>query len=653
MKNSNRDFTTTHRLRLSALALASTLALVACGGGGGNPGTTGGTGSGTGTGTGTTTPVTTPVATAPTMTVALVDAAGVASNALSAATPLTARATVKDKDGKAVAGALVAFATDAKLALFTPSAGTSLTDTNGVATITLRPATLIANGAGTLTSTATVGEVTVTGSATYTIGATTLTFGTLSASETSLAAYGSTNLSVDVLSNGANYTAQSVDLAFSSACVAAGKATMAAVVPTNGGKAQVVYRDKGCGNDDTITVNSDNVSKSASTTIKIAKPLPASVQFSTVSPVGKSIVIAGQGGLGRTETATLTFTVMDTFGFPLVGQSVSFTSDTTLVKLNKLTDTTDAQGQVTTSVNSGTQPTAFKIKATLPNGASTQSDSVAVTTGLPDQAHFSISATLFNLDGLYYDSGTTVPASNINVLLADQNGNPVTDGVSVVFSSNLGAIGTSNQGSCNTVNGGCSVDFRTQSPRVATPGVPVTPCNTGAGSSPDSTRPGVATVCASISDGKTTLFKRIGLFFSGNTANAILNGSVPVAATTSNPYDLGTIVRTDSKNFTLQFNDENGNPMPAGSTVSVTNVAGGLTSGSASPTVVANIPPPMVNVTGNLGGTHTFTIVPTPTDPSLGCSSSKGTFNVVVVTSPGTTHSVTTTFPFKLAVTCS
>jgi len=651
MKNSNRDLTTTHRLRLTALALASTLALVACGGGGGSPGTTGGTGAGTGTGTGTT-PVTTPVATAPTVTVALVDAAGVASNALSAAAPLTARATVKDKDGKAVAGALVAFATDAKLALFTPSAGTSLTDTNGVATITLRPATLIANGAGTLTSTTTVGDATLTGSATYTIGATTLTFGTLSASETSLAAYGSTNLSVDVLNNGANYTAQSIDLAFSSACVAAGKATMAAVVPTNGGKAQVVYRDKGCGNDDTITVNSDNVSKSASTTIKIAKPLPASVQFSTVSPVGKSIVIAGQGGLGRTETATLTFTVMDTFGFPLVGQSVIFTADTTLVTLNKLTDTTDALGQVTTSVNSGSQPTAFKIKATLPNGASTQSDSVAVTTGLPDQAHFSISATLFNLDGLHYDSGTTVPATNINVLLADQNGNPVTDGVSVVFSSNLGAIGTSNQGSCNTLNGGCSVDFRTQSPRVATPGVPATPCNTGAGSSPDSTRPGVATVCASISDGKTTLFKRIGLFFSGNTANAILNGTTPVTATASNPFDLGSIVRTDSKNFTLQFNDENGNPMPAGSSVSVTDVAGGLSSGSVSPIVVANIAPPLVTVTGNLGGTHTFTIVPVP-PPTTGCASSKGTFNVVVVTSPGTTHSVTTTFPFKLAVTCS
>jgi hypothetical protein len=651
MKNSNRDFTTTHRLRLTALALASTLALVACGGGGGNPGTTGGTGAGTGTGTGTT-PVTTPVATAPTVTVALVDAAGVASNALSAAAPLTARATVKDKDGKAVAGALVAFATDAKLALFTPSAGTSLTDTNGVATITLRPATLIANGAGTLTTTTTIGDATITGNATYMIGATTLTFGTLSASETSLAAYGSTNLSVDVLSNGASYTAQSVDLAFSSACVAAGKATMAAVVPTNGGKAQVVYRDKGCGNDDTITVNSDNVSKSASTSIKIAKPLPASVQFSTVSPVGKSIVIAGQGGLGRTETATLTFTVMDTFGFPLVGQSVIFTADTTLVKLNKLTDTTDALGQVTTSVNSGAQPTAFKIKATLPNGASVQSDSVAVTTGLPDQAHFSISATLFNLDGLYYDSGTTTPASNINVLLADQNGNPVTDGVSVVFSSNLGAIGTSNQGSCNTVNGGCSVDFRTQSPHVATPGVPATPCNTGDGSSPDSTRPGVATVCASISDGKTTLFKRIGLFFSGNKANAILNGTTPVTATASNPFDLGSIVRTDSKNFTLQFNDENGNPMPAGSSVTVTDVAGGLNSGSVSPIVVANIPPPLVTVAGNLGSTHTFTIVPVP-PPTTGCSSSKGTFNVVIVTSPGTTHSVTTTFPFKLAVTCS
>lgn len=658
MKNIYRDLKTARRLRLSALALASTLVLVACGGGGGNPGSTSGTGSGAvggGTGADTTTPA--PVATA-TLAVTLVDANGTASSALSGTAPLTARATVKDKDGKVVAGAIVAFATDAKLGLFTPSAGTSLTDATGVATIGLRAATLLANGAGSLTATSTVAGATVTGSTNFTIGGTVLTFGPLSASVTSLPAYGSTTLSIDVLSGGAKYTAQSVDLNFGSACVAAGKATVAKIVATKGGTAQAVYRDQGCGNNDTITVSSDNLTATASTSLTIAKPAPASVQFSAVSPVGQSIVIAGQGGLNRTETATLTFKVIDTFGNPLAGQTVNFTASTTLVTVNKASDTTDAQGLVATTVNSGSQPVAFSILATLPStGINTRSDSIAVTTGLPDQAHFSIGASIFNTDGLNFDSGNVTPASSITASLGDQNGNPVTDGVSVVFSTNMGVIGSAAQGSCNTVNGSCSVDFRTQSPRVATPNMPATPCNTGAGSSPDSTRPGLASVCASITDFKTTLFRRIGVFFGGTTATGILNGGIALQANTATPYDLGAITRTDSKRFTIQFNDVNGNPMPMGSTVAVTDTVG-LASGTANPNVVPNIGPVAPNgdisggnVVGNQGSTHTFTVVPTPFSSTLPCIPI-ASFNVTIVAAPTTSHGISTTFPFKLAVSC-
>lgn len=659
MKTIYRDFITAPRARLAALALASTLALVACGGGGGSAGTTGAA-AGTGTST------TTPVATAG-VTLSFVNANGVASNALSAATPLTARATVKDATGTAVAGAVVAFATDATLGLFTPAAGTSLTDTTGVATITLRPATLAASGAGTLTATATVAGATVTSSANYTIGGTALTFGTLTSTVASIAAYGTTTLSVDVLANGAKYTAQAVTLAFSSPCVAAGKATLASSVATNGGTAQAVYRDNGCGNNDTITVTADSVTGSASTTLAIARPAAASVQFTSVAPVGKSIVIAGQGGIGRTETATLTFTVIDIFGNPLAGQVVNFASSTSLVTLNKTTDTTDALGQVTTTVNSGSTATVFSILASLPvvppatTVISTRSDSITVTTGLPDQAHLSLSATVFNTDGLNYDSGTTTPASNINVGLADKNGNPVADGVSIVFATNLGAVGSSSQGACTTLNGGCSVDFRTQAPRTATPGLPATPCNTGSGTDvgPDSTRVGLATVCASVTDGTTTLFSRIGIFFGGTTATAVLNSNTAVPANTGTPYDLGSIVRTNSKLFTLQINDVNGNPMPLGTTVALDGL-GVQATGTATPAIVPNLAPVSAsgsitgaNVTGNQGSTHTITIVPTQTAASTACVAGTITFNVLVVASPSSTHAVTTTFPFKLAVTCS
>ena len=64
------------------------------------------------------------------------------------------------------------------------------------------------------------------------------------------------------------------------------------------------------------------------------------------------------------------------------------------------------------------------------------------------------------------------------ILLADQSGNPVADGTPIVFQTNLGAIGSSDKGGCNTVNGGCAVDFRTQAPRFPTKNQPATPCNT-------------------------------------------------------------------------------------------------------------------------------------------------------------------------------
>ncbi|WP_332877807.1 Ig-like domain-containing protein [Massilia sp. S19_KUP03_FR1] len=658
MKNQSRDFKTT-RLRLSALALASTLALVACGGGGGSPGGTAAVGSGTttpatGTGTGTTVPVTTP-----TLTVALTNAAGSGSNSLTGATPLTARATVLDKDGKAVVGAIVAFATDATLGLFTPTAGTSLTDASGVASMTLRSASLSAAGAGKLTATATVAGTTVSSDTNYTVGSTALTFGPVTSTLASIQAYGSTTLSVDVIANGAKYTDQSVNVNFSSACVTAGKATLAATVATIQGTAQVVYRDKGCGNNDTISVGANGVTKAATTTLTIAPPAAASVQFTTASPVGKSIVIAGQGGIGRTETATLTFTVSDIFGNPLSGQPVVFTPSTNLVKLNKTTDTTDALGQVITTVNSLSTPTSFSIFATLPGkNIFTQSDSIVVTTGRPDQAHMSMSATVYNTDGWNYDSGTTVPASMVNLLLADSAGNPVPDGTPIVFQTNLGAVGSSNQGACTTLNGGCSVDFRTQSPRVASPGLPATPCNTGTGAKADSTRPGLATVCASTTDGTNTLFTRIGIFFSGNTAaSGILNGSIPLTSGISTPYDLGTITQTGSKVFTIQFNDVNGNPMPIGSSVALTSVAG-VTASAPSPDVVPNVAPHSsvgddisgVIVSGNQGSTHTFTVA--GIQKTDGCQTVNASFVAAITSAPGTTRAVTTTFPFKLTVTC-
>jgi protocatechuate 3,4-dioxygenase beta subunit len=641
----------------AATALLMALVLAACGGGGGNPGSVGGsgsTGSG-GTGTGGTGTGGTTVPAAPTVTLGFTNASGGSSNALTGATPLTVKATVLDANKKPVPNAIVSFATDNTLAVFSPTAGTALTDVNGVASVTMRVASLAAGGAAKVTASTTVAGSTITGESNYSVGATTLSFGALSASPTSIQAYGSTVLSVDVLAGSGKYTEQQVNVSFSSACVAAGKATLATTVATNNGTAQTVYRDKGCANNDTITVSADGVAKSATTQLQIAAPAAASVQFVQAAPSDKSIVIRGQGGNGRTETATLTFKVVDIFGNPLAGKQVNFSASTSAVTVNKASDTTDDTGSVVTTVNSGSTPTSFRVMATLPGTAangnadiSTMSDSIVVTTGLPVQRAFSISSGAFNVEGWSIDNPN---ATSVQVMLADAFGNPVPDGTPVVFQTNMGAIGSADKGGCNTVNGLCSVIFRTQNPRVAIPGTPATPCNTGSGSSADSTRPGLATICASSTDGSNTVFAKTAIFMSGSGAiNTTMNGSL---VSFGAPNDLGAVKSSETKVFQLQINDVNNNPMPVGTRVELTSVLN-ANAAAVSPATVPNIAPhgtsgddkTGVTVSGAQGSTHTFSI--SSTTPTECKSSAQASFNVAITTPGGTV----TAIPFKLLFTC-
>ncbi|WP_195764014.1 Ig-like domain-containing protein [Pseudoduganella rivuli] len=598
--------------------------------------------------------------TVPTATMTLVNSAGAASNSLSSATPLTARTTVRDKDNKPVANALVSFTADDKLVAFSPSAGTALTDANGVAEVTMRPASLSASGAGTVSAAVVVAGTSLDATANFSVGATAIVLGPLSLSPASIPAYGSSVITVDVLAGSAKYTEQQLNIAFASNCVTAGKATLAATAPTSNGTAQVVYRDQGCGNTDQITASASGITKASTANLVIAAPKAASIQFSAASPTDRSIVIKGQGGIGRTETATLTFKVFDTFGKPLAGQNVKFSTTSTSVTINKLSDSTDANGDVITTVNSGSVPTSFRITATLDNGASTTSDSIVVTTGLPVQRAFSLSVVSPNVEGWGYDSGPVTPATNVNILVADQAGNPVPDGLPVVFQTNLGSIGTSSKGACNTVNGGCSVDFRTQAPRVASPNVPSTPCNTGSAGavSNDSVRTGLATICASTTDGTNTLFAKAAIFLSGSFATNVYWFDAPTAPLrlTGAPTDLGSVASTESKVITLEINDENNNPMPSGTKVEITSVVNAVGIG-VSPSTVQNVFPH--TATGDVltgtgidnssirqGSYHQISIGSAQAKPCL--TPLAGTFNVTVTTPKGNV----TSYPFKLAFTC-
>ncbi|PHV19411.1 hypothetical protein CSQ92_26765 [Janthinobacterium sp. BJB446] len=580
--------------------------------------------------------------------VALLTASGSASNALSSSAPLTAVAIVKDQDGKPLPDALVVFATDNALATLSPSAGTTLSDAKGEARVILRPVSLAVGGAGTLTAAVVMNGTTSTSAINYVVGATTLTFGNIAFETPSLEAYGSTQVSLDVLSGSVKYTDQSLAVNFTSSCVTAGKATFAPVVQTANGSARAVYRDLGCGVNDIISATASGVSGSRSAVLPIAAPQAASVQFYSAIPADKSIVIKGEGGLLRSETATLKFRVFDTFNNPLPGLKVSFSKadPNAEVDLNPVSGTTDANGEVTTSVSSRSTPLSFRIRATLDGkGVSTLSDSIVVSTGTPVQKAFSLSISDSNVEGLDVDANGSAASASVTVAMGDKFGNPVADGTPVAFQTNVGVVGSASKGGCNSVNGACSVDFRAQQPRVPTPNTPATVCNGPLGSS-DSTRAGVGTICASTSDGSATpIFAKINFFISGSRpAMTILNGNRTL--TTGNDInDLGDVNWNVPKVFTLQINDINNNPMPSGTTVEVANIVRAA-SGGVSPSTVQKTFPSTASAPPLYQGTSHLVTISSPS--GVPCTPGVATFNVNITTP----HLLTTSYPFKLTFTC-
>lgn len=349
--------------------MAFALALTACGGGGGNPGGTTPNGSGTSNAGDTQTTAVGSVS------LALVNGAGQATNSISAVEIAQVKVIVKDAGGALVSGTVVSFSeSGVGLLKFAPAAQTAMTTSEGLAVIEVRAADQTKTGATSVSVTATVGGQTITAVKTLEV----------------------TN------------------------------------APVSGG----------------VVID--------------PQTLASSINFVSTDPADKSIVLAGAGGNGRTETGVLTFRVVDKNNTPVKGVLVDFVVNPSIdVTLNIAQGTTDADGVVITSVSSKTVATSVVVKATV-NGKSitTQSDQLKVTTGLGIQAGFEILPLVYNLDGALSGDSTDVTAR-----LVDSNSNPVADGVPVVFVATGGKIGTSAAGGCNTLDGACTVKFEVQDPR--------------------------------------------------------------------------------------------------------------------------------------------------------------------------------------------
>lgn len=188
--------------------------------------------------------------------------------------------------------------------------------------------------------------------------------------------------------------------------------------------------------------------------------VPTSLLFLDASP--PSIVIKGAGGAGRSESSTLRYKVVNASNTPIRGAVVNFTISNPDVTLNITQSTSDAEGVVVTTVTSGTNPTSVVVTATAAaNAAATvPSSALSVSNGLTMAGGLEIVAEKYNLDG-----GVTGTKTKLSAFMRDVNGNLVPDGTIASFTTDYGAVGSSSAGSCSSVNGTCSVDFRVQDPR--------------------------------------------------------------------------------------------------------------------------------------------------------------------------------------------
>lgn len=427
---------------LAVTALAA-FAVAGCSGGGG-----GGSNSGTG---GTPTPAT------EALTVAI------STNSVGPGVPATVTATLT-LGGAPVANEVLTFSTDTNYGTFTPASGTTLTDSSGVARMTLNAGTT--SGASTVTVQSRNGtKQTVNYLVSATAGGTTagLSLSSLATGVQSLSAYGTTSVSVSVLSGGALYQPP-VDVTFSSTCASASapRATVTSKVTTVNGVATAQYKDNGCNATDTITASTVGAT-SVTGSLVVLSPSIGSIQFIDATPT--VLALKGTGGAGLSETSLVRFKVVDQAGQPIKA-SVKFALSTSVggVALTSNSATSDATtGLVSTNVNSGTVATPVRVTATIldANGAatalSTQSDKLSISTGLPDQAHFSLAAEVPNIEGWDFDGSTT----SITARASDHFSNPVPDGTVVNFI----AEGSSVQPQCTTTGGACSVTFTSQALR--------------------------------------------------------------------------------------------------------------------------------------------------------------------------------------------
>jgi hypothetical protein len=455
--------------KLSIVVLAGALLLAACGGKDSitSVGTTG-TGTGTGTGSGSSTTI---------AAVAGVTAqASVPSILSDNSTSATITAFVVDASNNLIGGIPVTFSPSsgaiAPLGTATDDTGTQTATLSTPGNSTPRTITVTIKAGG---KTATVDVQVVAGSTASTsvqMGSPaapgkTFTAGAIGISSTTLSAGGSATLSVALQNADGSLYTQSAAVSFSSTCAGTGLAKIASPVTTTTGVATTTYVASGCSGNDPITATATvgTTPLSATGNVTVAAASVGSIVYKSASFT--VISLKGSGTTAHPETSTVLFQILDSSGSPVANKQVVFSLNTTVggISVDPGPVTSDANGNVQTTVQAGTVATPVRVTATVQSTTpviSTQSNQLSVSTGVPTQNAFSLAVKCPNVEAWNVD-GVTVA---VTARLADRFSNPVADGTAVQFNSEGGHI----QPQCTTAStatesGVCSVNWVSANPR--------------------------------------------------------------------------------------------------------------------------------------------------------------------------------------------
>ena len=324
-------------------------------------------------------------------------------------------------------------------------------------------------GAGAVTASIESGE---TGQVLLVVGSSSVIMGTgdpfvEGQAEISLAqisAGGTTVVTVNVIDDQGALFTEPVEVNFSSSCSSLGAPTaiLSSPITTSNGIATSTYLAKGCVGEDPInvTANAGGINLSATTSVNVLSADVGSIEFISATP--ENIFIKGTGAQGGSESSTVIFRVLDTNSNPVNNQVVNFSLNTSVggIELIPASATTNNEGLVQTVINSGSVSTPVRVEATIDGSSpaiSSQSSLLVVSTGIPDQDSFSLSASVLNPEGWDIDGNEVV----VTARLADAFNNLVPDGTAVSFTTEGGSI----EPSCVTTDGVCSVTWRSQFPR--------------------------------------------------------------------------------------------------------------------------------------------------------------------------------------------